>query len=138
MAKLVLLEPAQRELEKSHNCTGILSDRILHVKSQTKFLMRFPGWSFSRCPAHFPAIKRCSGMGIAMLSRESTSAYTAFWVILSTFISLRMVPAITRSYSSVFCGMKKSKCIHVFTLPLLYCIESILIIQFLLRKEVIA
>lgn len=31
--------------------------------------------------------------------------------------------------------MKKSKCIHVFTLPLLYHIESIPIIQFLLRKE---
>ena len=132
------VRPPSVSWKKSHNCTGILSDQILHVKSQTKFLMRFPGWSFSRCPAHFPAIKRCSGMGIAMLSRESTSAYTAFWVILSTFITLRMVPAIIRSCSSVFCGMKKSKCIHVFTLPLLYCIESIPIIQFLLRKEVIA
>ena len=135
---LSFLNPPSVSWKKSHNCTGILSDQILHVKSQTKFLMRFPGWSFSRCPAHFPAIKRCSGMGIAMLSRESTSAYTAFWVILSTFITLRMVPAIIRSCSSVFCGMKKSKCIHVFTLPLLYCAESIPIIQFLLRKEVIA
>lgn len=75
---LSFLNPPSVSWKKSHNCTGILSDRILHVKSQTKFLMRFPGWSFSRCPAHFPSIKRCSGMGTAMLSRESTSAYTAF------------------------------------------------------------
>ena len=109
MAKLVLLEPAQRELEE----IAQLHRNLVGPNSARK-------------------------MGTAMLSRESTSAYTAFWVILSTFITLRMVPAIIRSCSSVFCGMKKSKCNHVFTLPLLYCVESILIIQFLLRKEVIA
>ena len=103
MAKLVLLEPAQRELEKiaqlHRNLVGLnsackITNEIFDALSRLAF----------RRPAHFPAIERCSGMGIAMLSRESTSAYTAFWVILSTFISLRMVPAITRSYSSVFCG----------------------------------
>lgn len=138
MAKLVLLEPAQRELEEiaqlHRNLVGPNSAR----KITNKMFDALSRLELSRCPAHFPAIKRCSGMGTAMLSRESTSAYTAFWVILSTFITLRMVPAIIRACSSVFCGMKKSKCIHVFTLPLLYCVESIPIIQFLLRKEVIA
>ena len=128
MAKLVLLEPAQRELEE----IAQLHRNLVGPNSARKITNKI-----------FDALSRLelfplSGMGIAMLSRESTSAYTAFWVILSTFITLRMVPAIIRSCSSVFCGMKKSKCIHVFTLPLLYCIESIPIIQFLLRKEVIA
>lgn len=138
MAKLVLLEPAQRELEEiaqlHRNLVGPNSARKITNKifDALSRLELFP------LSGSLPRDKCCSGMGIAMLSRESTSAYTAFWVILSTFITLHMVPAIIRSCSSVFCGMKKSKCIHVFTLPLLYCAESIPIIQFLLRKEVIA
>lgn len=71
------LTPPSASWRKSPNCTGTCRANSARKIHRQNFECAFPA-GLSRCPAHFPAIKRCSGMGTAMLSRESTSAYTAF------------------------------------------------------------
>lgn len=138
MAKLVLLEPAQRELEEiaqlHRNLVGPNSARKITNKIFDA-LSRLELFPLSGSLPRDKALLR-DGYRYVVAGK-----YICVYRVLGDavyVITLRMVPAIIRSCSSVFCGMKKSKCIHVFTLPLLYCVESIPIIQFLLRKEVIA
>ena len=138
MAKLVLLEPAQRELEEiaqlHRNLVGPNSAR----KITNKIFDALSRLDLFPLSGSLPATKRCSGMGYRYVV---AGKYICVYRVLGDTVYVYHIAHGASNYPLLFkrlCGMRKSKCIHVFTLPLLYRIESILIIQFLLRKEVIA
>ena len=138
MAKLVLLEPAQRELEEiaqlHRNLVGPNSARKITNKIFDA-LSRLELFPLSGSLPRDKALLR-DGYRYVVAGK-----YICVYRVLGDTVYVYHIAYGASDYlscSSVFCEMKKSKCIHVFTLPLLYCVESILIIQFLLRKEVIA
>ena len=110
MAKLVLLEPAQRELEEiaqlHRNLVGPNSAR----KVTNKIFDALSRLELFPLSGSLPRDKALLRDGYRYVVAGKYICVYRILVIPSTFITLRMVPAIIRSCSSVFCGMKKSKC----------------------------
>lgn len=139
MAKLVLLEPAQRELEEiaqlHRNLVGPNSAR----KITNKIFDAFSRQELFPLSGSLPRDKALLRDGYRYVA---AGKYICVYRVLGDTVYVYHIAHGASNYpllfNASFAGLKKSKCIHVFTLPLLYCVESILIIQFLLRKEVIA
>lgn len=96
MAKLVLLEPAQRELEEiaqlHRNLVGPNSAR----KITNKIFDALSWLGFSRCPAHFPAIKCCLDGYRYVVAGKYICVYRVLGDTVYVY-HIGMVPAIIRS-----------------------------------------